>query len=195
MKKGEIYNNYDLIDDDYFSEKEKEEEIKERRKYILLIIIIILLLLLIFGFGIYFFKTKNKINPSVNNTSSDLFVVHSKPEFGATISSLESYSSKASAFSYTFYIDNSSNKSDVWYSVTLESLTDNSLGTKIDLEKVMYEISNNNNPVFEGKLQNDATVKLVKQKILAGSKDNYELKLWSNSGSGYYKFKVHIKEK
>ena len=181
-----------FIDDEYFAEEEREDEIKTRRKYLLLIVILFLFFSLLFGMGIYYIKAKN--SNKINNAHEDLFVIHSKKEFGDTVESFTSHNSKETAFTYTFYVENES-KADIFYTITSNQIKDNTLGTMINQNNVFYALYKDGNLLFEGKFAGTGAEKLAQQKILASSREDYELKLWSNSSTGYYKFRIDVENK
>jgi len=187
-----INNNEQLQDEEIKQNIESAEEVKpdvddgeeDNRKK--LFIILILFLLLCVGLavgGIYYGLFRGKNNETIKNKEhADLAVVYSKKGFGDTVDSFSSYSSEASAFTYTFYVNNQ-NDIDLFYDIYLNS--DNFVND------INYSIYKNDNLVFKGLLSNKNT-KLATTKISSNDTDNYKLYLWSSSGAANYSFEIKV---
>lgn len=158
---------------------------KGKKSGIIFVVLGFLLLLflgiyLLFRFGVISFSSKQYI-------SGNLFVVHSKTNFGDTISSFESYNSYDNAYSYTFYIKND-NKDEYLYKVKLRNLS----YEKGNSSSVMYAIVKDSAVLFKGKLDNNSNVILTTQSILPSRTDSYEIKLWSDEKNEKLKFKIDV---
>ena len=123
-----------------------------------------------------------------------MFVVHSKNEFGALISSFNNYNNYDNAFSYLFYIENNASSS-IDYRIILDD-TDYLLNKGLcNKEKINFAVVRNNKVLYKGYLSDKKEVEIYKTSILGNTKDDYELKLWSDVGcSGYLNFKINVSD-
>ncbi len=168
--------------------KEKREY-QKKRKAIIMIIIIIFIALLLLSLGLFFGFFNKKIADGGGTSSVyDLFVVHSKTDYGAKIDSFAQYTTENNAFSYTFYVENQ-NETAINYSVYLMDYSSNK---NINKTNINYQIIKNGSPIFKGVLTNDNVIKLASNKININSKDNYEIKLWGGSTITDFEFKIKV---
>lgn len=168
----------------------KGENNRTPKKIIILSILIAILAILLIYFGIHFFTSSS--GGGGNYTNNDLFVVHSKANFGDEIKSFKEYNSYDNAFYYTFYVENQ-NKMALYYRVKLVDDFGNYSGKRVNKNNINYAVLKNDEMIFKGKLNGKKENELVKTKINYNQVDNYKIKLWINNGSdGYYKFKVDV---
>ena len=183
------------LDNHEFVEEVDESDLKEYGKnkakifvIILIILIFLSLLFLLFGFKLLLDNGNDDNDKKPDVVNEDLFIVHSKNEFGDTISSFDLYKDENSAYNYTFYVQNSTGQPTKYFVY----LTDVDFGVANNLcnkENISYLISKNNQDVFKGVLTNEKKVKLYGTSIDVNGIDNYSIKLWAPAGcSGYLKF-------
>ena len=200
MKRKNYNNNFSLdnpsfeheIADNDLKEMQFEDEKKQKKLFIIIIIIIFLGLLLI-GFGIYY-STRGNGNNWHNGGNNDLFVVHSKPNFGDEIKNVCNYTSYDNSFLYTFYVENQ-NKYNLWYKVIVQdSYNSSNKSTKFDKEKINYAVIKNDEIMFKGVLGKDKDTVVASAKLFSKNVDNYKLKFWTDSKTncGYYKFVIRV---
>lgn len=190
------------LDNEIFEEEVSIDELKQTNKkektkiFIIFIVILIALSLFFVIFG--FLKLLNgsyyNNNESKNGSAADLFVVHSKNEFGALISSFDNYNNFDNAFSYSFYIENNS-KSSINYRIILVD-TDFSLNKSLcNKENINFAVVKDKEVLYKGYLSDAKESELYRYNILGDSKENYEIKLWSDVGcSGYLNFKINVSD-
>lgn len=195
-------NSYDLENHEFIQEVDEYDinpdlSYKNKaKKYIIILIILSLFsfISIFVGFYLYLNNEKKVEEEPVSATIADLFVVHSKTEFGDTVKSFDSYTSVGSSHNYSFYINNNTGF-DINYSILLEDVDFKTASNLCDKSKVNYELFKNNISVSAGLLKDQDLVSLLKTKILSGSSDNYILKLWSSQGcDGYLKYKINVSE-
>lgn len=183
------------LDNHEFVEEVDESDLKEYGKnkakifvIILIILIFLSLLFLLFGFKLLLDKGNNDTDKKPDVVNEDLFIVHSKNEFGDTISSFDLYKDENSAYNYTFYVQNSTGK-PIKYFVYLTDVDFGVANNLCNKENISYLISKNNQDVFKGVLTNEKKVKLYGTSIDVNGIDNYSVKLWAPAGcGGYLKF-------
>lgn len=184
MKNNEL-NMYDS--QSYYNQN---EDYDRKKKKIIIIILLIFIIVLLLSLGLYILLFNKKDANDVNVDYNDLLVIHSKSDYGDTISSFNTYSTKDSAYSYTFYIDNV-NDDEIKYSVYF---IDYSSNQSINKSQINYSIIKNNEVIYTGILDNLSIIKLTSNKVPSHSKDNYELKMWSDSNITDFKFKIKVGE-
>ena len=169
------------------------KEKKKARRMLILVILIVIFSLLLIAMGIYYSIKGGTTN--WNTTNADLFVVHSKVDFGDMINNVNDFKSEDDAYSYTFYVENQ-NDINLMYKVVVEDDYDNNIGVKKFIKRnINYSIYKNNERVFKGVFTEKNSHVLTTTKIIPGQIDNYEIKLWTSASSaddGYYKFKVKV---
>ena len=170
------------------------EEKKKARKMLILVLLIIFFSILLIGMGFYYsFNSSGSVWG--NQSNADLFVVHSKTDFGDTIANVKSYDGLDNSFDYTFYVENQ-NKYNLWYKVIVEDNYDSSSKVnKFDKTKIFYAIEKNDETIFKGTLDSDKETTLTTAKLLAGKVDNYKIRFWTETADaidGYYRFKVRV---
>ena len=165
-------------------------EIKDNKKRFILFIIIVLILSSIFcGLLVYALNNRGTtINKNNEFTADDLYVIHSKKDFGDEIKDISNFNSLETAYYYTFYIENV-NSVTVPYKVIIEDVSTNKIKNK---DKINYAIYKNDDLVFSGMLDNNTKTIMTSANIGASEKDNYKIKLWTTTTSGYYKFRINI---
>ena len=169
------------------------KEKKKSRKMLVLVILIVFFSLLLIGMGIYYSLKGG--TTTWNTAHANLFVVHSKVQFGDTINNLNDYKNEANSYSYTFYVENQ-NDISLLYKVAVEDDYDKDSDlNKFIKRNINYSIYRNGEAVFKGVFTEDKEQVLSRSKIAPGAIDNYEIKLWTSAVSaadGYYKFKVKV---
>lgn len=164
---------------------EVEDKDSKFKRTVFIIIVLILLGTLLMSFGL-FFLNRDAGGKKVSVGNSDLFIVHSKTNFGDQIPSFASYTSKENSFSYKFYVENDE-KFDIGYSIVLHK------NNNEDISGIEYVILQNNKELFKGVLQNSSDTTLVSTSINGDSLNNYEIKLWSSDPNKQLDFKVNVK--
>lgn len=193
--------NYDLENHE-FVEEVNENALNSSPSYkniarnfiiLLIILVVISLITIIIGFSLHINGYGKKEEPKKVGIE-DLFIVHSKPEFGETIKSFSSYNSSANAYNYTFYVQNNT-KNNIYYYIYFHDVDFGIASNLCDKTKLNYELIRNGESVSNGVMKNEKMVKLIKTNISSKSKDDYILKLWSeNDCNGYMKYKVNVSE-
>lgn len=168
--------------DNYYVSEEKDSKFK---RTVFIIIVLILLGTLLMSFGL-FFLNRGAGGRKVSVGNSDLFIVHSKTNFGDQIPSFTGYNSRENSFSYKFYVENNE-KFDIGYSIVLHK------NNNEDISGIEYVILQNNKDLFKGVLQNNNDTTLVSTRISGNSLNNYEIKLWSSDPNKKLDFKVNVK--
>ena len=178
-------NNVPEIKNDEINLEKKDN----KKRFIVFIIIILILSSIFCGLLVYALNNKGAtINKNNNFTAEDLYVIHSKKDFGDEIKDISKFDSLENAYYYTFYIENANNVT-VPYKVIIEDIGSNEAKDK---DKINYAIYKNDNLVFNGILDKNNKTIMTSSNIGASEKDNYKVKLWTTTTSGYYKFKINI---
>lgn len=183
------------LDNHEFIEEVDESDLKDYGKnkakifvIILIILLVLSLIFLLFGFKLLLDRGIGDDDKKLDILNEDLFIVHSKNEFGDTISSFDLYKDESSAYNYTFYVQNNTGKPTKYFVY----LTDVDFGVANNLcnkKNINYLISKNNQNVFKGVLTDEKKVKLYGTSIDVNDIDNYSVKLWAPAGCiGYLKF-------
>ena len=161
---------------------------KKSNKIIFLLLFVVLLSIVLIGLGFYYSQAVN-----LRYTNGDLFIVHSKTDFGDIINNFSGYTDENNAFIYTFYVENK-NSYDLWYKVVIKDNYDNKLNlVKAEKSNINYAIEKNGSIIFRGYLNQQSEIVLSNSKLLSENVDNYKIKFWSSNGvDGYYKFKIFV---
>lgn len=166
----------------YYDEK-RDKRFKRRVTVIVLLTIIGVSLLLIGT--ILLNEGVGGNNVTVSSGTTDLFVVHSKTNFGDSISNFNNYTSLDNAYSYKFYVENDEEK-DISYKIVLHR-NDSS-----DISSVNYLVSQDGDDIFKGVLSNQQDNVLISTKIQGKGLNNYEIKFWSIDASSRLDFKLNV---
>lgn len=193
--------NYSLENHEFVQEVDENDlngnsSYKDKAKkfvILLIILVIISLITIIIGFSLHI-NGYGKKEETKKAGLEDLFIVHSKPEFGETIKSFSDYTSSLNAHNYTFYVQNNT-KNNIYYYIYFYDVDFGVASNLCDKTKLNYELIKNGKSVSSGLMKNEKMVKLIKTNIFSNSKDDYTLKLWSeNNCNGYIKYKVNVSE-
>ena len=194
-KKNGVFNLNDYFDEEVLEhelEQRKDPEIRVVHKInvIVLILFFLSLGLLIFSLYYAFFSEKTYVNIRTIK-SGDIAVLHSKADFGGTIDSFIKFTSEEESSSYKFTVQNN-NEHELNYNIKIQDKTGAGI-SRINLNYLNYSLYKNNNIISTGVISNLNNNILIKEKTLADSKDDYEIKLWSSvvSQDGY-KFEIEV---
>lgn len=194
-KKNGVFNLNDHFDEEVLEhelEQRKDPEIRVVHKInvIVLILFFLSLGLLIFSLYYAFFSEKTFVNIRTIQ-SGDIAVLHSKADFGETIDSFINFTSEDESSSYKFTVQNN-NEHELNYNIKIQDKTGAGI-SRINLNYLNYSLYKNNNKISTGIISNLNNNILAKEKTLADSKDDYEIKLWSSvvSQDGY-KFEIEV---
>lgn len=194
-KKNSVFNLNDHFEEEVLEhelEQRKDPEIRVVHKINVAVLILFFLSLGLLIFSLYyaFFKEKTFVNIRTIQ-SGDIAVLHSKADFGATIDSFINYTTEEDSSNYKFTVQNS-NEHELNYNIKIVDTT--SIGiSRINLNYLNYSLYKNDKKIAVGIISNLKDNILVKEKTLADSKDNYELKLWSSiiTQDGY-KYRIEV---
>lgn len=194
-KKNGVFNLNDHFDEEVLEhelEQRKDPEIRVVHKInvVVLILFFLSLGLLIFSLYYAFFSEKTFVNIRTIQ-SGDIAVLHSKADFGETIDSFINFTSEDESSSYKFTVQNN-NEHELNYNIKIQDKTGAGI-SRINLNYLNYSLYKNNNKISTGIISNLNNNILAKEKTLADSKDDYEIKLWSSvvSQDGY-KFEIEV---
>jgi len=165
----------------YYNDK-RNKRFKRRVVFIVVLTIIGVTLLLI---GTILVNEGVGKSVAVSSGTTDLFVVHSKTNFGDNISSFQNYTSLDNAYSYKFYVENDESK-DLPYKIVLHR-NDSS-----DISLINYLVLQDGEDVFKGVLSNQEDNVLISTKIQGNGLNNYEIKFWSTDFSSKLDFRINV---
>ena len=194
-KKNGVFNLNDHFDEEVLEhelEQRKDPEIRVVHKINVVVLILFFLSLGLLFFSLYyaFFSEKTFVNIRTIQ-SGDIAVLHSKADFGETIDSFINFTSEDESSSYKFTVQNN-NEHELNYNIKIQDKTGAGI-SRINLNYLNYSLYKNNNKISTGIISNLNNNILAKEKTLADSKDDYEIKLWSSvvSQDGY-KFEIEV---
>ena len=193
-------NNYDLENHEFIQEVDEFEinsnlsyKNKSKKWIIILICLVILSFLTIFlGIYLYYKTYKPVVDDSGNkkNDIADLFVVHSKSEFGDTIKSFAA----SNVYNYSFYVENNT-AYDIDYSISLDDVDFGTVSNLCNKENINFDLIANGKSLISGVMKNEKEYKFVDSEIGKNQKIDFILKLWSDNGcDGYLKYKIIISD-
>lgn len=193
-KKVTVFNENDIFYEEVDAEELKKQKYKEEKKSVLFLRLFLLFSALLLGFCVYyaFIKDKGKVEV-ITYDSGDLYLVHSKANFGDTITSFISSRTEETAVVYKFYVEN---VHDVNIGYSLRLINENIIGkSNVSEEVLRYSLYKNSKKMATGVVSGLKQNVLITTKIEKNSKDNYILKLWLPSEeNGVYNYRIDMLE-
>jgi len=194
-KKMSIFNLNDHFEEEVLEhelEQRKDPEIRVVHKINVVVLVLFFLSLALLMFSLYyaFFKEKTFVNIRTIQ-SGNIAVLHSKANFGETINSFVNYTSEKDSSYYKFTVQNN-NEHELNYNIKMVNVTPVGI-SRINLNYLNYSLYKNGEKISSGLVSNLKNNILIKERTLADSKDNYEIKLWSSviTQDGY-KYRIEV---
>jgi len=194
-KKMSIFNLNDHFEEEVLEhelEQRKDPEIRVVHKINVVVLVLFFLSLALLMFSLYyaFFKEKTFVNIRTIQ-SGNIAVLHSKANFGETINSFVNYTSEKDSSYYKFTVQNN-NEHELNYNIKMVNVTPVGI-SRINLNYLNYSLYKNGEKISSGLVSNLKNNIFIKERTLADSKDNYEIKLWSSviTQDGY-KYRIEV---